>query len=330
MKVFSYERPATPEAAAQAVAAQPGAKFIAGGTNLLDLMKLQIETPAHLVDVNRLGLDAIEDTPGGGLRVGAMVRNSDLASDARIRQRYPLLSRALLSGASGQLRNKATTGGNLLQRTRCYYFYDTSKPCNKREPGVGCSAIGGFNRMHAVLGASDQCIAVHPSDMAVAMRALDAGVAAVGPSGARRVIPIADFYRLPGNTPQIENSLQAGEFITHVDLPPPPPGVQVYRKVRDRASYAFALISVAAIVDAQGGKVRSARMAFGGLAHKPWRVPEAEALLANGSMSADVAGAVANAVLKGAVVQGHNDFKIPLLRRVLGNLLLQASQPVKA
>ena len=329
MKVFSYERPATPEAAAQAVAAQPGAKFIAGGTNLLDLMKLQIETPAHLVDVNRLGLDAIEDTPGGGLRVGAMVRNSDLASDARIRQRYPLLSRALLSGASGQLRNKATTGGNLLQRTRCYYFYDTSKPCNKREPGVGCSAIGGFNRMHAVLGASDQCIAVHPSDMAVAMRALDAGVAAVGPSGARRVIPIADFHRLPGNTPQIENLLQPGEFITHVDLPPPPPGVQVYRKVRDRASYAFALISVAAIVDAQGGKVRSARMAFGGLAHKPWRVPEAEALLANSSMSADVAGAVANAVLKGAVVQGHNDFKIPLLRRVLGNLLLQASKPVK-
>ena len=330
MKVFSYERPATPEAAAQAVAAQPGAKFIAGGTNLLDLMKLQIETPAHLVDVNRLGLDAIEDTPGGGLRVGAMVRNSDLASDARIRQRYPLLSRALLSGASGQLRNKATTGGNLLQRTRCYYFYDTSKPCNKREPGAGCSAIGGFNRMHAVLGASDQCIAVHPSDMAVAMRALDAGVAAVGPSGARRVIPIADFHRLPGNTPQIENLLQPGEFITHVDLPPPPPGVQVYRKVRDRASYAFALISVAAIVDAQGGKVRSARMAFGGLAHKPWRVPEAEALLANSSMSADVAGAVANAVLKGAVVQGHNDFKIPLLRRVLGNLLLQASKPVKA
>lgn len=329
MKVFSYERPATPEAAAQAVAAQPGAKFIAGGTNLLDLMKLQIETPAHLVDVNRLGLDAIEDTPGGGLRVGAMVRNSDLASDARIRQRYPLLSRALLSGASGQLRNKATTGGNLLQRTRCYYFYDTSKPCNKREPGAGCSAIGGFNRMHAVLGASDQCIAVHPSDMAVAMRALDAGVAAVGPSGARRVIPIADFHRLPGNTPQIENLLQPGEFITHVDLPPPPPGVQVYRKVRDRASYAFALISVAAIVDAQGGKVRSARMAFGGLAHKPWRVPEAEALLANSSMSADVAGAVANAVLKGAVVQGHNDFKIPLLRRVLGNLLLQASKPVK-
>jgi xanthine dehydrogenase YagS FAD-binding subunit len=330
MKAFSYERVATPEAAAQAVAAHAGAKFIAGGTNLLDLMKLQIESPTHIVDVNRLGLDAIEDTPAGGLRIGAMVRNSDLAADSRVRQRYPLLSRALLSGASGQLRNKATTGGNLLQRTRCYYFYDASKPCNKREPGAGCSAIGGFNRIHAVLGASEQCIAVHPSDMAIAMRALDAGVATVMPSGASRVIPIADFHRLPGNTPHIETTLQAGEFITHVDLPPPPPGIQVYRKVRDRASYAFALISVAAIVDARDGQVQGARLAFGGLAHKPWRVPEAEALLANAGMNAGLAGSAAEAVLKGAVAQGHNDFKIPLVRRVLGNLLLQASQPVRA
>ena len=329
MKAFTYERVETPEAAARAAVATPGAKFIAGGTNLLDLMKLQIEKPAHLVDVNRLGLNAIEDTSDGGLRIGAMVRNSDLAADMRVRQRYAVLSRALLSGASGQLRNKATTGGNLLQRTRCYYFYDPSKPCNKREPGAGCSAIGGYNRMHAVVGASDQCIAVHPSDMAVAMRVLDAQVATVSPSGARRVIPIADFHRLPGNTPQIENALQPGEFITHVNLPPPPPGVQVYRKVRDRASYAFALVSVAAIVDAQGGVMRAARMAFGGLAHKPWRVPEAEALLAGAIVDANKAVEVGNAVFRGATVQGHNDFKVPLTRRVLGNVLMQATQPAR-
>ena len=326
MKAFSYERVASPEAAAQAVAARPGSKFIAGGTNLLDLMKLQIEKPTHLVDVNRLGLDRIDDMAEGGLRIGAMVRNSDLAGDLRVRQRYPLLARALLSGASGQLRNKATTGGNLLQRTRCYYFYDPSKPCNKREPGAGCSAIGGYNRMHAVVGASDQCIAVHPSDMAVALRALDAGIETVLPNATRRVIPIADFYRLPGATPHLENALQPGEFITYVTLPPAPPGVQVYRKVRDRASYAFALISIAAIVDARGGVVSQARLAFGGLAHQPWRVPEAEALLRNATLEPSSMVAVGDAVLKGAVRQGHNDFKIPLVRRVLGTVLLQASQ----
>ena len=330
MKAFSYERVGTPDAAAKAVLATPGAKFIAGGTNLLDLMKLQIEQPTHLVDVNRLGLDQIEDTADGGLRLGAMVRNSDLAADARVRQRYPLLSRALLSGASGQLRNKATTGGNLLQRTRCYYFYDTSKPCNKREPGAGCAAIGGFNRLHAVLGASDQCIAVHPSDMAVAMRALDAGVETITPAGAQRVIPIADFYRLPGNTPHIETTLQSGEFITAVTLPPAPPGVQVYRKVRDRASYAFATISVAAIVDAADGRVRSARMAFGGLAHQPWRVSAAEMLLANTPADAALRAAVGEAVLQGARGQGHNDFKIPLVKRVLSQVLLEATQPQTA
>ncbi|MFC5499024.1 FAD binding domain-containing protein [Caenimonas terrae] len=327
MKAFSYERAATPEAAAQAVAGRAGAKFIAGGTNLLDLMKLQVETPVHLVDVNRLGLDRIEDLAGGGLRIGAMVRNSDLAADMRVRQRYPVLSRALLAGASGQLRNKATTGGNLLQRTRCYYFYDTSKPCNKRQPGTGCSAIGGFNRIHAVVGASDQCIAVHPSDMAVAMRVLDAQVETVSPQGARRVIPIADFHRLPGNTPNVETNLQPGEFITGVTLPPAPPGRQVYRKVRDRASYAFALVSVAAIVDASGGTVRQARMAFGGLAHKPWRVPEAEARLANAGAAAASFGAAADAVLAGARGQGHNDFKIALARRVLAGVLAEASRP---
>ena len=326
MKTFTYERVATPEAAAQAVAAKPGAKFIAGGTNLLDLMKLQIETPAHLVDVNRIGLDRIEEIADGGLRIGAMVRNSDLAADMQVRQRYPVLSRALLAGASGQLRNKATTGGNLLQRTRCYYFYDPSKPCNKRQPGSGCSAIGGFNRMHAVVGTSEQCIAVHPSDMAIAMRVLDAQVETVSPQGARRVIPIADFHRLPGQTPEVETSLQPGEFITGVTLPPPPPGRQLYRKVRDRASYAFALVSVAAIVDAQGGMVRQARMAFGGLAHKPWRVAEAEARLSGARADSAAFGAAADAVLAGARGQGHNDFKIPLVRRVLAGVLAEASR----
>jgi len=326
MKAFSYERAATPEAAAQAVAQRPGAKFIAGGTNLLDLMKLQVETPVHLVDVNRLGLDRIEDTADGGLRIGALVRNSDLAADLRVRRRYPVLARALLSGASGQLRNKATTAGNLLQRTRCYYFYDTSKPCNKRQPGSGCSAIGGFNRMHAVLGASEQCIAVHPSDMAVAMRVLDANVETVLPTAARRVIPIADFHRLPGNTPHIENSLQPGEFITSVTLPPPPMGVQLYRKVRDRASYAFALVSVAAVVDAEGGVIRSGRVAFGGLAHKPWRIPEAEALLRNAPPTSATFAALGSAALQGARGQGHNDFKISLVQRVLATTVLQAAR----
>ena len=326
MRAFSYERAATAEAAAQAVAGRPGAKFIAGGTNLLDLMKLQVEAPVHLVDVNRIGLDRIEDLPDGGVRIGALVRNADLAADARVRERYPVLARALLAGASPQLRNRATTGGNLLQRTRCYYFYDTSKPCNKRTPGSGCSAIGGFNRIHAVLGASDQCIAVHPSDMAVAMRALDAQVETVSAQAGRRVIPIADFHRLPGNTPNIETELQAGECITAVTLPPPPPGVQLYRKVRDRASYAFALVSVAAIVDAQGGAVRNARFAFGGLAHKPWRVPQAEAALAGARAGAPAFDAAANAAFAGGRGQGHNDFKLPLARRVLAGVLAEATR----
>ena len=327
MKAFSYERADTAEGAARAAAARPGARFIAGGTNLLDLMKLQVEAPDHLVDVNRIpGLDRIEDTAEGGLRIGAMVRNSDLAADLRVRRRYAVLARALLAGASGQLRNKATTGGNLLQRTRCYYFYDTSKPCNKRVPGSGCSAIGGFNRIHAVVGASDQCIAVHPSDMAVAMRALDAQIETVSPQGGRRVIPIADFHRLPGNTPQQDTNLQPGEFITAVALPPAPPGVQLYRKVRDRASYAFALVSVAAILDAQGGRVRGARLAFGGLAHKPWRVPAAESALTNAPAGQSAFAAAGDAVLQGARGQGHNDFKIALARRVLAGVLAEATK----
>ena len=324
MKAFSYARPASAEAAAASLLATPGAKFIAGGTNLLDLMKLQIETPAHLIDITRLGLDKTESLPDGGLRIGAMVRNADLAADTRVRKDYAVLSRALLSGASGQLRNKATTGGNLLQRTRCYYFYDTSKPCNKRLPGSGCSALKGYNRLHAVVGASDQCIATHPSDMAVAMRLLDARIETVLPTGQKRVIPIADFHRLPGTTPQIETNLQAGELITGVTLPPPLPGRHVYRKVRDRASYAFAVVSVAAVLDVANGRIRSARLAFGGLAHQPWRVAAAESLLAGASVSDASALAAAESVLSGARGHGHNDFKIPLVRRTLRTVLVEA------
>jgi xanthine dehydrogenase YagS FAD-binding subunit len=323
MKAFTYQRADT-TAQAAAAAVKPGAKIIAGGTNLLDLMKLQVETPSALVDINRLPLDNIEETPDGGLRVGALVRNSDLAADSRVRQRYGVLSRALLAGASAQLRNKATTGGNLLQRTRCYYFYDVTKPCNKRNPGSGCAALAGFNRIHAILGASDQCIATHPSDMAVAMRALDAKVETVNREGETRVIPIAEFHRLPGKTPEIETSLKSGEIITAVTLPPPPPGVQIYRKVRDRASYAFALVSVAAIVDSARGRIRSARLAFGGLAPKPWRVAQAEQKLANAAADTSTFNAAANAVLDGARGYGSNDFKIPLTRRTLHAVLAEA------
>jgi xanthine dehydrogenase YagS FAD-binding subunit len=335
MKAFQFDRANSPAEAAASALKQPQSKFIAGGTNLLDLMKLEVETPARLIDVTRMnsgmGLDTTQATPDGGLRIGSMVRNADLAADPRVRKDYAVLSRALLSGASGQLRNKATTGGNLLQRTRCYYFYDTSKPCNKRTPGAGCSALQGYNRMHAVVGSSEQCIATHPSDMAVAMRLLDAQVETVLPDGAKRVIPIADLHRLPGTTPHIETSLQPGEFITAVTLPPPLPGRHIYRKVRDRASYAFAVISVAAVIDAPGAVVRQVRLAFGGLAHKPWRVAEAESILvgatlrspnANDSASRSAAGdAAADAVLKGAQGRGHNDFKLPLLRRTLHAVL---------
>jgi xanthine dehydrogenase YagS FAD-binding subunit len=326
MKAFTYERATSAKDAAAKAAAHKGAKFIAGGTNLLDLMKLQVEAPTHLIDVNHLGLDKIEDTPDGGLRIGTQVRNSDLAADRRVRQRYGVLSRALLSGASGQLRNKATTGGNLLQRTRCYYFYDTTKPCNKRDPGSGCSAIDGYNRILAVVGTSPKCIATHPSDMAVAMRVLDAVVETVSPDGATRAIPIADFHRLPGATPHIDTNLGPGEVIASVVLPPPPPGVQIYRKVRDRASYAFALVSVAAVVDHDAGRIRSARLSFGGLAHKPWRVPDAETLLAGAPAAAASYQAASDLVLKGARGYGANDFKIPLTQRTLASVLAQAVQ----
>ncbi|MDR7036165.1 xanthine dehydrogenase YagS FAD-binding subunit [Methylobacterium sp. BE186] len=322
MKAFRYERPASIEEAARLAADRPNARFIAGGTNLLDLMKLQVETPATLIDVNRLPLGRVEATPDGGLRIGALVRNADLAAHPRVRSEYAVLSKALLAGASGQLRNKATTAGNLLQRTRCYYFYDTTKPCNKREPGSGCAAIGGFNRIHAVLGASEACIATNPSDMNVAMRALDAVVETVAPDGAARKIPIADFHRLPGDTPQTETDLRPGELITAVTLPKPVKGVHLYRKVRDRASYAFAVVSVAAIIDKEGDKVGAARLAFGGLAHKPWRVEGAEAALVASGRADDAA----DAVLRGARGQGGNDFKIPLARRTLRAVVAEATR----
>jgi xanthine dehydrogenase YagS FAD-binding subunit len=324
MKPFRYER-ANVFASACASAAKPAAKFIAGGTNLLDLMKIQIETPAHLVDINALPLGGIEKTPEDGLRIGALVTNSALAADMSVRRRYPLLSQAILAGASGQLRNKATTGGNLLQRTRCPYFYDTTKPCNKRAPGSGCAALAGLNRMNAVLGVSDNCIAAHPSDMAVAMTALDARVETIAPDGASRTIPIDALYRAPGNTPNIETVLAPGELIRSVVLPPPPPGRQIYRKVRDRASYAFALVSVAAIVAHDNSHVQAARVAFGGLSYKPWRSADAEATLSGAPLTRASYDAAGTAALKNAHGYGHNDFKIPLARRTLRAALAEAT-----
>ncbi|KRB61548.1 molybdopterin dehydrogenase [Rhizobium sp. Root708] len=314
MKAFTYEKAFSVEAAAKAAASNPEAKFIAGGTNLLDLMKLEIETPSHLIDVNGLAFDKIEKTPAGGLRIGALVRNTDLAADITVRRDYGVLSRALLAGASGQLRNKATTAGNLLQRTRCPYFYDTAQPCNKRSPGSGCSAIAGFSRQHAVVGVSDACIATHPSDMAIAMRALDAVVETVKPDGARRSIQIEDFHRLPGDTPEIETVLEKGELITAVVLPSPVGGKHIYRKVRDRASYAFALVSVGAVIHPDG----TGRVAVGGVAHKPWRVNAADAELPQG------AKATAAVILADARPTEQNKFKVDLVERTLGAVIAEA------
>lgn len=314
MRPFSYERVTSPAAAAAAAMRPSGARFIAGGTNLLDLMKLGIETPQHLIDVNGVGLDRIEETAEGGLRVGALVRNTDLAADPRVRRDYGVLARALLAGASGQLRNKATTAGNLLQRTRCPYFYDTNQPCNKRRPGSGCAAIGGYSRQLGVIGTSEACIATHPSDMAVAMRVLDATVETVTPDGAGRSIPIADFHRLPGDTPHIETELKPGELITAVTLPRPIGGTHIYQKVRDRASYAFAIVSVAAVVQKDG----TGRIALGGVAHKPWRVEAAEPKLRRG------AKAVTADLLAGAKPTHDNAFKLPLVERTIGAVLAQA------
>jgi xanthine dehydrogenase YagS FAD-binding subunit len=316
MRAFTYQRAQSPAEAAAIAARTPNAKFIAGGTNLLDLMKLEIETPAHLIDVNGVGLDKIEGTPQGGLRIGAMVRNTDLAADERVRRDYGVLSRALLAGASAQLRNKATTAGNLLQRTRCPYFYDTNQACNKRAPGSGCSAIAGHSRNHAIVGVSDECIATHPSDMAVAMQLLDAVVETVRPDGSTRSIPMAEFHRLPGKTPHIETTLVPGEMITAVTLPKPLGGKHYYRKVRDRSSYAFALISVAAVVLPDG----TGRVALGGVAHKPWRMPGADDSLARGGK------AVAAQLLAGAKTTQENAFKITLVQRTIESVLAEAKK----
>lgn len=323
MRPFQYQRAA--ELGEAAKAAGEGAVLLAGGTNLLDLMKHEITAPGKVVDISRLDLGGIEETEDGGLRIGALVPNSDLAADLRIRRDYAVLSRALLSGASGQLRNKATTGGNLCQRTRCYYFYDTAMPCNKREPGAGCQAREGYNRIHAILGASETCIATHPSDMAVALRALDAVVEVATSDGQSRDIAIADFHRLPGDTPERENQLSPGEVITAVRLPPPPGGSHAYRKVRDRASYAFALVSVAAVVEMADGAFASVALAFGGLAHKPWRDEAVEKCLVGERPSQALFDRAADILLKDARGWGHNDFKIPLVRRTLAAVLHELS-----
>lgn len=314
MKAFTYERAKTPAQAAAAVSGRRDAKFIAGGTNLLDLMKLEIERPGHLVDVQDLGFDKIEDTPEGGLRIGALVTNTALASDPRVRRDYGVLARAIVAGASGQLRNKATTGGNLLQRTRCPYFYDTNQPCNKRSPGSGCAAIGGVSRQLGVIGTCEGCIATNPGDMAVALRLLDATVETIDAQGRGRSIAIADFHHLPGDTPHVETDLQPGELITAVTLPRPLGGRHFYHKVRDRASYAFALVSVAAVIRPDG----SGRVAFGGVAPRPWRVEAAEAALPHGSVE------VAQQVFAGARPTPENAFKIPLAQRTLEGLIAEA------
>jgi xanthine dehydrogenase YagS FAD-binding subunit len=314
MKAFTYERARNPVDAARVVASRSGAKFIAGGTNLLDLMKLEIETPTHLVDVQDLGFDKIETTTEGGLRIGALVTNTDLAAHERVRRDYSVLTRAIIAGASGQLRNKASVAGNLLQRTRCPYFYDTNMACNKRKPGSGCAAIDGYSRQLGVIGVSSSCIATSPGDMPVAMRLLDAVIETVDSRGQRRSIPIADFHRLWGSTPQVETALRPDELITGVTLPPPLGGQHFYEKVRDRASYAFALVSVAAVIQADG----TGRIAFGGVAPKPWRIEAAEAILPQG------ADAVTARAFQGATPTNDNAFKLSLATRALASVIAQS------
>ena len=324
MKRFEYIRALEPQQAVM-FATPKEASFIAGGTNLLDLMKFEIETPTKLVDVTRLELEQIEDTADGGLRIGTLVSNSDLAAHPSVIANYPVLSRAILAGATGQLRNKATTGGNFLQRTRCYYFYHTDSPCNKREPGTGCPAINGENRPLAILGTSDACIAQHPSDMAVAMRLLDATIETAKTDGSTRKIPIKDFYCLPKDTPHIENVLESGELITHVVLPAPIKGIHTYDKVRDRASYAFALVSCAAVIDADdNGNLTTVRLAFGGIGTQPWRNEDVEDLLTDTQGDDDTINQAADLLLKDAKGSGQNDFKIPLTRRLLKQVIKRA------
>ena len=324
MKRFEYIRATAPEQAAIAASSKE-ASFIAGGTNLLDLMKLEIETPIKLVDVTRLELEQIETTANGGLRIGTLVTNSDLAAHPEVIANYPVLSRAILAGATGQLRNKATTGGNFLQRTRCYYFYQTDSPCNKREPGTGCPAINGENRTLAILGTSDACIAQHPSDMAVAMRLLDATLETVKADGSTRNIAIKGFYCLPKDTPHIENVLESGELITHIVLPAPIKGMHTYDKVRDRASYAFALVSCAAVIDSDdNGNLATVRLAFGGIGTQPWRNEAVERLLTHTIGDDDTIGQAADLLLQDAKGYGQNDFKIPLTRRLLKQVIRRA------
>ena len=326
MKPFDYRLAQDVDGAVGAVAGEPNARFLAGGTNLVDLMKLGVMTPDVLVDVRRLTSDRIEELPGGGVRIGAAVPNADLAADRTIRSRYPALSQALLSGASGQLRNLATTGGNLLQRTRCVYFYDTTTPCNKREPGSGCSAIEGHNKNHAIFGASEHCVATHPSDMAVAMMVLDAFVNVHGPDGERRV-PIEELHRLPGDEPQRDTTLEHGELITAVDLPPLAfASNSKYRKVRERASYAFALVSVAAALDVENGTVRDVRLALGGVAHKPWRATKAEEALRGEPANEANFRAAADIELEDTEPLRDNAFKVPLARNVIVRMLLELSE----
>ena len=320
MNPFTYER-AADQPDALVLGARPGAHYLGGGTNLVDLMRETIEHPEVLVDVSGLAVD-IADTSDGGLRIGAGVRNTALATDRRVRTGYPLLAEAILAGASAQIRNMATVGGNLLQRTRCGYFYDDAARCNKRVAGAGCDAAAGFNRIHAILGASPACVATHPSDMAVALSALDAVVTLAGPQGSRD-IPLVDFHRLPGDTPQIESVLQPGELITAVVLPPPATGRSIYRKVRDRASYAFALVSLAAVLEVDGDTVKAVRIALGGVAHKPWRASVAEAALVGGPATTAAFQAAAYAELAAARGLRDNAFKIELARRVIVDTLGQ-------
>ena len=323
---FQYSRAASVADAVRQMAASPGAKFIAGGTNLVDLMKMHVERPMKLIDVTRLSLDKIEETAGGGLRIGALVRNSDLAYHPAVERRYPILSSALLAGASQQLRNMASVGGNLLQRTRCAYFYDIATPCNKREPGSGCSAIGGLNRMNAILGTSDVCIAVHPSDMCIALAVLEAKVHVTGSRGERE-ISFADFHRLPGDTPWHETNLGANELITSIELPPRGFATNyTYLKIRDRLSYAFALVSVAVGLELDGNTIKEGRFALGGVAHKPWRDSEAEAELRGKPANAATFERAAGVLLRDAKGYGHNTFKIDLARRCIVRTLTQAAR----
>lgn len=323
MRPFDYQRAHSPGEAAR-MAAASDAMLIAGGTNLLDLMKLQVHSPARLADIGRIGLDGIQETPDGGLRIGALATNTETAVHPRVRADYPVLARAILAGATQQLRNKATTGGNLCQRTRCYYFMNIDQPCNKRDPGSGCGAIGGVNKLHAILGTSDQCIATYPGDMAVAMTALGAEVVIADSEGKERTVPVRDFHRLPGDTPWRDNVLEAGEIIMAVTLPPSVKGIQLYRKVRERSSYAFALVSVAAVIAIEDGTFARADLAFGGLAHKPWHDPRIGELLVGAAPSPGLYDRAADLLLEGAEGHGDNDFKIPLARRTLHAVLAEA------